>query len=299
MRKALLLSLSLFAAIQVPSLGQEVTVKPGDTLSAIAYKHNISVRSLMDQNEIFNADSLQVGQTLTLPESAKLNISANNRFHTVKAGESLSKIADNYNLDKASILALNNFNNPDVIYLGQEIMLPDIQGEESLNSTNKKPNYHVVQKGENLSIISKTYSIPINSLININNISNPSVIKPGEKISLVEGLEYGNAEAAKENTANSISTIDDSINSISTSEEEADWRKYGSLKINWANWKVMNGSYVTPAINTEGKPLFLAINCDTTRMNNTGEGNQWKQWFAPSKEFEFNLLDDICKTNPN
>ena len=43
------------------------TVQPGDTLSAIATRYNVTVDDLVRKNRIVNPDALQVGQDLTIP----------------------------------------------------------------------------------------------------------------------------------------------------------------------------------------------------------------------------------------
>ena len=42
-------------------------VQPGDTLSAIAARFNVSVDDLVEANRIVNRDALQVGQEITIP----------------------------------------------------------------------------------------------------------------------------------------------------------------------------------------------------------------------------------------
>lgn len=42
-------------------------VQPGDTLSGIAARFNVTVDDLVESNRIVNADSLQVGQEITIP----------------------------------------------------------------------------------------------------------------------------------------------------------------------------------------------------------------------------------------
>ncbi len=299
MRRNLLLTFSLLATIQAPCFGQHITVRQGDTLSGLASKYNVSVRSIMEKNEIFNADTLQVGQTLKLPENAMLSISSNNKFHTVKLGDNLSKISKHYNVDENSIIALNGLSNPNVLYLGQKIILPTESKIIKSNSVQNSPDFHIVQKGETLSIISKTYKIPIQKLVSINNIIDPRVIKPSEKIYLKEGLGYESDMHHKETNEKSIVIVDKSNPLTIDKGNTQDWRKYGSLKVNWSSWKTLNGSLVTPAINNEGKPLFIAVSCTTTRINRTGKDNQWKDWITPSSNFEFNLIDDLCKLKAN
>lgn len=44
-------------------------------------------------------------------------------IYTVKSGDSLYKIAKNYNITVEDILKLNYIKNPDLIYPGQEIVI--------------------------------------------------------------------------------------------------------------------------------------------------------------------------------
>ena len=74
-----------------------------------------------------------------------------------------------------------------------------------------------------------------------------------------------------------------------------DWRSYGPLQVDWANWMPMGGSYVAPSLNSDGQPLYLAINCNAKRLNATGQSGAWKTWDAPQSDFEQQLINDLCK----
>lgn len=74
-----------------------------------------------------------------------------------------------------------------------------------------------------------------------------------------------------------------------------DWRSYGPLQVDWANWQPMGDSYVAPSLNSDGQPLYLAINCNTKRLNATGQWGSWKTWDAPISDFEHKLIRDLCK----
>ena len=74
-----------------------------------------------------------------------------------------------------------------------------------------------------------------------------------------------------------------------------DWRSYGPLQVDWANWQPMGGSYVAPTLNGDGKPVYLAVNCGARKLNATSQSGQWKSWDAPQTDFEEQLISDICK----
>ncbi|MBE9171769.1 LysM peptidoglycan-binding domain-containing protein [Cyanobium sp. LEGE 06143] len=80
------------------------------------------------------------------------------------------------------------------------------------------------------------------------------------------------------------------------SDETHDWRSYGPLQVDWANWKPMGGSYVAPTLNSEGDPLYLAINCGARKVNATSQSGQWNTWEDPTDDHEQKLVTDLCKT---
>ena len=82
---------------------------------------------------------------------------------------------------------------------------------------------------------------------------------------------------------------------LGTKANGPDWRSYGPLQVDWANWQSMGGSYVAPTLNGQGQPLYLAINCGARKLNTTTQAGQWKTWDAPQAEFEQQLVSDLCK----
>ena len=76
--------------------------------------------------------------------------------------------------------------------------------------------------------------------------------------------------------------------------KDADWRTYGPLQVDWANWQSMGGSDVAPTLNADGKPLYVAVNCGAKKINVTGADGGWKNWSAPQTSFEEDLVKDRC-----
>ena len=77
--------------------------------------------------------------------------------------------------------------------------------------------------------------------------------------------------------------------------KSADWRTYGPLQVDWANWQPMGGSQVVPTLNAEGKALYLAVNCPAGKLNVTGMDGSWKTWASPQSRFERDLMKDRCQ----
>lgn len=249
-------------------------VKPGDTLSAIAMKHNISITTLMELNKITNSDSLIAGTNLRLPSQT------NNEIHKVKKGETISSIANFYGLNKHDLISMNRLESADYLHIDQILELPKQVSRKDrstfLENYNYNANTHLVAKGQTLVQISKAYKIPLHTLISINSLSNPNNLKEGEKLSL----------RATNNSSLSISQ---------KQKKQNQWRKYGPLKINWSNWRIMGGSYVAPTLNGKGKALYLAVNCPARKINATGTNGTWKEWNLPVNKFEHQLINDLCK----
>ena len=92
-----------------------VTVGRGDTVYAIARRHRVSPREIIDVNNLRPPYALNVGQRLKLPGG---------RVHVVRKGEYLSLIAKKYNSNAFSIARINGVAKPYTIYPGQKLRIP-------------------------------------------------------------------------------------------------------------------------------------------------------------------------------
>lgn len=94
------------------------TVKTGDSLWSIARKYNTTVDTLKTLNNI-TSDTLSVGQTLKVPSGE----SGTNRTYTVRDGDSLWKIANQYGTTVSKIRELNGLSTND-LRIGQVLRIP-------------------------------------------------------------------------------------------------------------------------------------------------------------------------------
>ena len=113
--------------IPLSAIGKEVTVEPGETLSEIADRNNVSVNVLKQLNGITNPNNIKAGEKLNLPEELTLETNKTKHIHTVMNGETLSEIAMKYKIDQQKIINFNNIKSANHLYPGQNLKLPIIK----------------------------------------------------------------------------------------------------------------------------------------------------------------------------
>ena len=100
-------------------------VRPGETLSGISELYDVPVAVIVDLNDIPDPDNLVVGQRLRLPEGTEVPEQADAPGpYTVQPGDTLSAIAVVYGVSINDLMAANGLNDPDSIFVGQELRIP-------------------------------------------------------------------------------------------------------------------------------------------------------------------------------
>ena len=93
-------------------------VKRGDSLSVIAQRYNVSLAKLKSVNSL-SSNTIHVGQELTIPGVG----AGEPEEHTIRRGETLSEIAQRYQVSLGSLRQVNNITN-DRIMVGQILKIP-------------------------------------------------------------------------------------------------------------------------------------------------------------------------------
>ena len=164
------------------SLDNTYVVKRGDTLYSIARNFNTTVDRLRLLNNL-TSDTLTVGQVLKLDEEVDITPDPNNGdAYTVKPGDTLYKIASEFNTTVAELIDLNNLSST-ILSTGQTLLIPN----KSLDTTNS----YIVKKGDNLINIAKMFNVTVDDLISSNNL-NSTTLQIGQVLTIPTGINEEN-----------------------------------------------------------------------------------------------------------
>lgn len=143
-----------------PLLPEETyTVKSGDSLYKIANKYNTTVDELKRVNNL-TTNILSIGQVLKIPTSTSKE-ETNTINYTVKSGDSLYSIANNYNTTVDAIKNSNNLTS-NLLQIGQVLKIPlESSGETT----------YTVKSGDSLYSIAKKYNTTVDKLKELNNLT--------------------------------------------------------------------------------------------------------------------------------
>ena len=115
----------------------EVVVRNGDTLTAIARRHDLTIARLVELNDLADPNRIYAGQRLRLAPARKpaapaatakdsARPASSERVHTVRIGEHLTGISRAYGVTIAAIAEANGLADPSRIYAGQRLTIPGV-----------------------------------------------------------------------------------------------------------------------------------------------------------------------------
>ena len=149
--------------------GNYYTVKSGDSLWNIAKRYNISVADLKAANGL-TSSTLRIGQTLKIPTLPNKNSKEN--VYIVKKGDSLYKIAQNYDTTVSDIIRLNNLTNTS-LSIGQVLEIP--------TSIISNTSTYTVKSGDTLYKIANENNISVDELKRLNSLTS-NILSIGQKL---------------------------------------------------------------------------------------------------------------------
>ena len=140
------LSIALTPALTLTVLAAEpiVIVQPGDTLTAIARRHGVSVARLAELNHLADPSRIFAGQRLRVAgggsraSDQRAPSAQHKTIHVVARGSTLWGIARHYGVSVSSIATANQIANPSRIFVGQRLVIPGVKASTSGNSQRAK-----------------------------------------------------------------------------------------------------------------------------------------------------------------
>ncbi len=103
--------------------GTYYTVKSGDSFWTIAKKHGTSVKNLLKWNRLASNATLKPGQKLLVMNKTATQTADNKITYEIKSGDTLLKIANQFDVSKKDLLAWNKVKNESYIHPGQELTI--------------------------------------------------------------------------------------------------------------------------------------------------------------------------------
>jgi len=253
----------------------KIIAKNGDTLFKIAKQYGVPLKELMYKNNFNDATKIIEGEFIVIPFIDN-NEDKHNEYlnHKVVEGDTLYKIAREYNINLKDIISINNLGNDSILKLNQDILLPKgaiykkLIRKDNIKVASKKVFYHQTSKSEDLSTIAYIHKIPTKEIMTLNKLNEPIEIKPNIKLKLRQ-------------------------------HKASKWLKYGSLMINWSDWTYFDNHYIAKAKTKKNKDFYLALSCKKRALNNTLNNSYWTSWYFPETDFEFKLINDFCDQDFN
>lgn len=160
-------------------------VRSGDTLSGIARRWRITMKSIVTANRL-RSDRLRVGQrlVLTVPNIPRQAIASTQRsessqhvIHRVRSGETLSTIASRYGVSIAQLKMTNRIRT-NLIRPGQRLRIP-FGGADAVSDT----KIYTVKAGDTLSTIASRYGVSVVRLKRANRLSGDS-LRIGDRLEI-------------------------------------------------------------------------------------------------------------------
>ena len=127
-----------------------------------------TIMSIINSNNLTKYDNVSQETTDNVSQET---------IYIVKKGDTLSGIAKKYNTTYQKLAKDNNIENPNLIYPNQKIIIK----QETADNVSQETIY-IVKKGDTLSGIAKKYNTTYQKLAKDNNIENPNLIYPNQKI---------------------------------------------------------------------------------------------------------------------
>ena len=184
------------------------TVVRGDTVWDLARHYGSTVTAIIDANGLDKRATIHVGDKLTIP-GAKVASSqtsksstkkASTATHTVRSGDTVWDLAKKYGSTVDAIVKANDLGSAAIIHVGDTLTIPGAKASsttvakakatKTTKATTASARY-TVKSGDTLSRIATKYGTTVSKLAKVNGISNPSLIRVGQVLTVPGSVPTG------------------------------------------------------------------------------------------------------------
>ncbi|TDO98895.1 LysM peptidoglycan-binding domain-containing protein [Marinomonas balearica] len=190
------------------------TVKAGDNLLGVAKSHNTTVDVLQDVNKI-SSSLIRVGQQLMIPVAGNkiesYTLSSHQRLltkqstspsrsriklnYTVQAGDSLWKIAKQYNTSSKTLARWNSMGLGDPLRPGKKLVVW-VKSDKATNTNGRKSIIkkvvYTLRSGDSLARVANKFNVSLSNIRKWNpNVSKKKYVQPGDKVTLLVNVVGG------------------------------------------------------------------------------------------------------------
>ncbi|MFD2728648.1 LysM peptidoglycan-binding domain-containing protein [Enterococcus camelliae] len=241
-------------ATSTTTVSSSYTVKSGDTVGSIASRYGVSVSDIQKWNNLSNVNLIFIGQKLAIQANATTtttntsttssstqqttnttqtgsNSNVTNTTttgtstYTVKAGDTIAKIANQFGTTVAKIQSLNNLSNVNLIFVNQTLKISGTvtnstttstsQSNTNTNTTNtgstNGQSIYTVKSGDTIANIANTFGVTINQIKQWNNLANIHVIYVNQKL-----VVAGSGSNSQSNSTTSTNPSTNTSNTTNT-----------------------------------------------------------------------------------
>lgn len=171
---------ALERAIERPSAPFVYELEPGDTLQDVAWKFGVDVYTLVNNNELANADLVRAGTQLTvLPVSGLM--------YTVEPGDTLESIARTYKVDLGPIIDFNYLEDADFIAVGKDLILPGAAPLPPPAPAPSLPTTYTVLAGDTVGGIARSFGVTADDIVSANGMRTADRISVGQSLRIAPG----------------------------------------------------------------------------------------------------------------